>query len=1128
MFGGRRPPGWRGPEKRPGEDPEFICSESSGNSPHQVLETMAAEASVGGCESRLRIATGYMSPDGWHASGLEDAFDVWGVGRVRLLVGVLPSPESEGGVLSPLSDHAGVNSRFASWLREYSARTDDAGPVLQVRSAADGGGLMHAKTAVSMRVSADGTAVPAALLAGSANLTAGGMWHNREAGLLTRSRSAADAATVWFAQEWAKGHDCVDELASLYESCSVLCDPRLVFLKALWQKYHAELEAEARIDLRGQDVSLRGFQEAGVRRARRIIDQTGGVLIADEVGLGKTYMSGALIQDAVQRGEQVLVVCPKGLRSMWTGFLWDHGLVQKTDVETMSRLAAKFDDPEALLSNGKRFCDWADLYGLVVIDEAHHYRNPGTNRFKSLRRLMSQCSPQRRPDVALLTATPVSNSVVDLYWLLQVYARRSPELEAATKGEPMYHLFSRLSEEASAAHTAAVGASAASRMNELLDRMVVRRTRSFVADKYSDDDLSDLSGFPAARLCTISYELGPAAQQLFEDICDHLAPDGQLKLAVYSPENYLEAGSEGSGSPTALMRSMLLKRYESSPAAFRSTLERMSAKCAAALEEAGSSGPIASAGRDAYAEDAEDADELTDESGTASALVSMPDAARRRFAADVARDRLILEDWRRRSFDELGDPCLEALVEDLREISAAAAQQGSDGYMNSCRRKVLVFTSFRDTAEYLYSHLVMRSEAAALSDPLGKYEGRIRKVDRSMGSSEVRDALSAFAPVSLGEAVRDAGSCDLLVCTDAFSEGMNLQQACHVVNYDLPWNPMRLVQRHGRIDRLGSPHDEVFFRSVFPDKGLDRRLALEDRLRRKIDEAASAVGAPLILNGYRNADVSFDDADRVARGLLREDIDAVRGVLEPASDSADDLRARLSEEMRESLADRLRSVLPGAGAVVRSADGPPRAVFCAVVSVDGREETELRTVDLATAAVSSSDAEQCLRDMDAAAAFPWDDRLAGDVRDRARSAWETARLDIVSSYSSSVPAMAVGPKQRKAAKMFASRARAEGAARSVSEQFATLSTTRMDAVTVSEAIGCVMDPRESLQAVCSLVSRSGFSQNSVSDVRLLCWTVMLPDSPGTASPPDAAPVRHPVPSLPSLGPVPPQYVEKGP
>ena len=251
------------------------------------------------------------------------------------------------------------------------------------------------------------------------------------------------------------------------------------------------------------------------------------------------------------------------------------------------------------------------------------------------------------------------------------------------------------------------------------------------------------------------------------------------------------------------------------------------------------------------------------------------------------------------------DPKADRLIEKLAEIAAAAARPSRDGDLTEAdRRKVIVFSTFADTIEDLHARVTAAIDKAPTGSPLAAYKDRVPEPvrGRKMGIDQTARAriLAGFAPATAGP-LRDDGTpiatdrYDLLLTTDVLSEGVNLQQAGRIINYDLPWNPMRLVQRHGRIDRIGSRHREVHLGCFFPATRLDELLRLEETIQRKIAYAAVSVGIGDVIPGQKAKRIEVVLADN------REQIEKLREERPELFESGGDSAALSGEEYRRRL-----------------------------------------------------------------------------------------------------------------------------------------------------------------------------------------------------------------------------------
>ena len=238
----------------------------------------------------------------------------------------------------------------------------------------------------------------------------------------------------------------------------------------------------------------------------------------------------------------------------------------------------------------------------------------------------------------------------------------------------------------------------------------------------------------------------------------------------------------------------------------------------------------------------------------------------------------------------------------MEEILSDASSGGKSEQDIRNRRKVLIFTYYSDTVDWIFEHL--QAETAKPASPLAAYRERIAKITGSHGAGDKSDVLLGFAPLTAGTGT-DEDKYDIVVTTDVLAEGVNLQQARHIINYDLPWNPMRLVQRHGRIDRIGSLHEEVQMRCVFPDSKLDEILGLETKLRTKLKQAATVVGAPQVLPFQNREELNFADTQAEV-GHTREGLERIKAGDPTFLETAGRAVAALSgEEFRQELRQAL-------------------------------------------------------------------------------------------------------------------------------------------------------------------------------------------------------------------------------
>lgn len=832
-----------------------------------VASALAAYAEYEGHQRELAVASGYFDLGGFLviADLLERA------PRVRILLGTEPEPPKPRRVVLPGTPPA--RPPLTAQLTELRHALEADRDLLPFEPSTDSGVrrllafLDRPTTEVRIyrREFLHGKAFifgdEAGILAGSANFTAAGLCHNLELDLGVYDPDKVGQARRWYDDLWEAAEPF--PLADLYRGRETEYDPYTIYLRMLYELYGHEVaaEADALPVAPGRKLELAEFQKLGVQRALRILDRWGGVLVADGVGLGKTYIAGELIEHHLATlGWRVLVVAPASLRdATWDRFMVEHSRFA-VEIISYQQLAndSQVGDPPNGAADGRQPHLKLDAseYRCIVIDEAHAFRSPETSYYRALRRLMAAGGVEKR--LILLTATPVNNSLWDLYWQLLLFART--ESRFAELG------ISNLREHVARAMTLDLEALTPAHLFPLLDAVSVRRTRGHIKRWFPGARLPSgmLIEFPTPKLHKVAYESArpddaTSAGEYFAQVA--AAIDGGLSMARYQPDLYRRSGDGAAAQQVTsqLLLSGLLKRFESSLEAFRRTLTAMIGthdRFLEWLERGYVLQPTTS--KDAWSEalDDEAVDRLlVGAADDAPVAVAEYDAGslRERAGADRALLMRLLE--RARTIEPDEDPKLEALLGVIDRVDRSAG--------HADERKLVVFSYFADTMAYVDTYLRQSPDPRA-----ARYRDRMASVSGSNDPRTRQHTVWGFVPKS-SEAPpgQDEDLYDLLLSTDVLAEGQNLQQCGTVVNFDLPWNPMRIVQRNGRIDRIGSPHRTVHLYSFFPGTELDAMLDLEAKLKRKIAQANAAVGTEgRILPDTAPVDIVFDDTrEEIAR-----------------------------------------------------------------------------------------------------------------------------------------------------------------------------------------------------------------------------------------------------------------------
>ena len=1040
--------------------------------------------SAGHAVERVRIASAFFSPQG--LARLSD--NLAAVPQVRLLLGVEPQAEdyterrkpgeSEeefrirrlrnrlqrclNAIRQAGGDRPFTREALAELKRLHAFLGADN---LEARHYTEE--FMHAKLYLLDAAGAAG----GALFIGSSNLTGGGLEHNLELNLRSEEATATGEAAEWFESVW-RGAEPLD-LAELYGKLFQPWRPWEIYLRILWLWFGNEVEEELEEEF---GLSITHFQRHAVLRARRLLRDNGGAIIADEVGLGKTFIAGEIMLEYLERRQRVLVVCPAALREgNWGRFKHEHQL--DADIISFEQLAMIVPPPNGISTRPlnnlllQRIKDSLQDYQLIVVDEAHNYRNRRSqHRAGALHRLLAG---QRR-DLLLLTATPVNNSLNDLQNLLRFFVHQDSRF--AERGIlSIAELFIQATQQDPSDLSPDL-------LFPLIDATTVKRTRRYIREHYpgdkidlkSDGNLQEIR-FPTPVPKSDRYSLEEMLPGFFDEVAGALDPDAQepLNFARYAPELYWRNATKTAAATggevaaeqererakdrhrramqSGFLRSGLLKRFESSVRSFANSLDKM-ARHSEHFLQALDNGIVLStrllnefsASDDDFEDFLQDhANEGADgDGGDHSSDAGDYDVPALRAAVQHDLERIQALARQARSVSAEQDPKLRLLRETLRRMLRAAEEDAAgDGIKERQNRKVLIFSFFKDTVDWVWECL---DEAVRDDAELSAYTGRLRRI--AGGDDALARTIDAFSAEPQPDAPQqaDGGECDLLISTDVLAEGTNLQQCRNIINYDVPWNPMRLVQRHGRIDRIGSPHARVFPHTFFPEDRLQDLLRIEQRIQQKIAYAANSIGVDSPLENALSAERVFADTTEEIQRLEREDAKLYeQGGTDAAAQTGEEYRHTLREALVE--ARDISTSLPfNAGSGMRR--GRERGIlFCAEINGGGdgpsrkylrfvRADTQWRpayveaaataaesgttTADPALEAVPTPTAMRpditsnealCLR---LAACKANDERwLPDEIRERAFDFWDLAQRDILQAWNKQADPLNIQPKR---------------------------------------------------------------------------------------------------------------------
>lgn len=621
------------------------------------------------------------------------------------------------------------------------------------------------------------------------------------------------------------------------------------------------------------------------------LEKYNGCILADSVGLGKTFTALSVIKYYENRNRNVLVLCPKKLNDNWQTFRSNY----KNNPVLADRL--RYDilfhsdlSRDKGLSNGLDLerVNWGN-YDLIVIDESHNFRNGGRfdnddedDDFKENRyaRLMNKVIRSGvKTKVLMLSATPVNNRFSDLKNQLQLAYEGKAEnindlLDTGKNidsifrdAQTVYSKWAKLPPEKRT--TEKLVDSLSYDFFQLLDAVTIARSRSHIIKYYNTNDVGK---FPE-RLSPISRR--PKLTDLndaitFADIAEML---NRLNLSIYTPSLFIfesEKGNygidyEGEGLTVdgrekgirKLMAINLLKRLESSVNSFRLTLTRIRDfinDSITAIDKFQESGADTIDVTD-FSEDFDTEDNENDPFVGRKSKINLRDMDYVSWRRDLKADQEVLEllILMLKDITPEHDMKLQQLVADLKNKF--------EHPINGSNKKVLIFTAFADTANYLYEQLSSRIlNDCGLHTALitGSTEG---KCTLPKLKCTFNDILTYFSPISKDrDAIHpnDTREIDVLIATDCISEGQNLQDCDYLINYDIHWNPVRIIQRFGRIDRIGSKNDVIQLVNYWPDMELDDYIKLKGRVESRMKATViTSTGDDNLLSANEKGDLEY-------------------------------------------------------------------------------------------------------------------------------------------------------------------------------------------------------------------------------------------------------------------------------
>lgn len=675
----------------------------------------------------------------------------------------------------------------------------------------------------------------------------------------------AEFDRVW--QDETKSKEITAELLQQLEVFQKESTPEWLYFVTLYHIFSENLDGLSEDNILKEGTNFKDtivwnklypFQRDGVLGIIDKMEKYNGCILADSVGLGKTFSALAVIKYYELRNDRVLVLCPKKLRDNWTVYTqndkrnvlnadrFNYDVLNHTDLSRDGGMSG-----EIRLDT----INWSN-YDLIVIDESHNFRNNNAHKGRLTRyqKLMQEVIKKGvKTKVLLLSATPVNNKMNDIK---NQIAFITEDNDAALHKEGIESIEQTL-RSAQAAFNRWTALPAPKRTTEeflnmveqdyfqLLDLLTIARSRKHIEKYYN---VADIGSFPT-RLKPISIKADIDLDKQFVNMNEVNERLESLSFSIYQPMKYvlphkrkqyeeLYDTKVKDGQTTfkqtdrefavaALMKVNLFKRLESSIHAFRLTLEKLVARIEGTLQT------LQLQNQQSYAENYDET-EFDDEQleaitvGSDKVQIQLNDIDGLKWSGDLQADLATLKDLLQQAtnIDTTRDAKLNHLMKLIHEKLENPINEGN--------KKVIIFSAFADTAKYLYDQVHERLLKENLYSALVVGSGANKCTLKGVRVKDINDILINFSPKSKERHKVDSKrleEIDILFATDCISEGQNLQDCDYLINYDIHWNPVRVIQRFGRIDRIGSTNTQIQLVNFWPNMDLDEYINLEERVK---------------------------------------------------------------------------------------------------------------------------------------------------------------------------------------------------------------------------------------------------------------------------------------------------------
>jgi len=790
------------------------------------------------------------------------------------------------------------------------------------------------------------------------------------------SYPSSAAYLEWFNQVWQNEDalaDVTEKVQSYFKNAYKENSPEYIYFLTLYNIFNEFLEDLSLDSLPNEKIGfertviwemLYNFQKDAVVGAINKLERYKGCILADSVGLGKTFSALGVIKYYEMRNKDVLVLCPKKLEDNWNTYRHND----KTNVLAKDRLG--FDvlfhtdlSRDSGRSNGRQLesVNWGN-YGLIVIDESHNFRNNNTavgkeNRYQRLMRKVIQEGIETK--VLMLSATPVNNRFNDLKNQLALAYEGDPEnldqqldtrmgIDSIFKSaQKAFNAWSQL--EVVNRTTDQLLEMLDFDFFEILDSLTIARSRKHITTYY---DTKDIGKFPERnKPMSIRSKLTKDGSVTYVDIAEKIQV---LNLSVYTPLNYVleskkqayadlydmdvnrGASTFGQADRERSLRVLvginLLKRIESSIYSFRKTVKGLVEQIESALAiiangtDGNYEGIHSKVNEDNYDWEANWGDQ---ESVFGKKIkVHIADMDSTRWREDLEEDLLILN----QILTDI-EPIHGKTDNKLQDLISAIDEKIKMP-INEENKKVLIFTAFSDTADYLYNQLentILKKNKLHTA----LITGSRKTCNTKEISTSLNSLLTCFSPISKGKDKifpEISVGLDILIATDCISEGQNLQDCDYLINYDIHWNPVRIIQRFGRIDRIGSINEVIQLVNFWPDITLDNYINLKQRVedRMLIGNMASTGDDNILNQDESDLDYRKSQLEKLQTEVI--DLEDLREGVSITDLGLNDFRVDLANFFKEY--GELKNIPEGLHAVVPATERLPAGVIYVLKNIN--------------------------------------------------------------------------------------------------------------------------------------------------------------------------------------------------